>query len=292
MSNTSTATKQNSAVLLISCPDSQGINATVTKFISDHCGNIIHLDQHVDFEQNIFLMRIEWSLDEFDLTQDKFGTAFRPIQETFKICWHLYFPNHKTRIAVFVSKQSHCLHDLLARIDAGEWDATIPLIISNHQDLESVAKKYNVEYRCLPITRGNKREQEQRQIELLKEFNIDLTILARYMQIVSPTLLEHFPNRMINIHHSFLPAFAGARPYHAAYARGVKIIGATSHYVTPDLDAGPIIEQDVIHISHKDTIADLIRKGRDLEKVVLARAVWHHLQRNVLVYGNKTVIFE
>jgi formyltetrahydrofolate deformylase len=284
--------KNPSAILLISCPDQQGIDAAVTHFISEHNGNIIHLDQHVDFEENVFFMRIEWELEPFDIARHEIAKQIEPLAADFQMNWDLRFSDNRQRMALFVSKMPHCLYDILARWQSGEWDVDIPLIISNHEDLAPLAEKADIDFHHVPITKATKQEQEAREVDLLKAHDIDFVVLARYMQIVSPTLLQHFPNRMINIHHSFLPAFPGAKPYHSAYARGVKIIGTTSHYVTEDLDAGPIIAQDVIRVSHKDTVTDLVRKGRDLEKIVLSRAIWAHLQNKILVYNNKTVIFE
>jgi formyltetrahydrofolate deformylase len=281
-----------SAILLISCPDQQGIDAAVTGFISRHHGNIIHLDQHVDFEQNVFFMRIEWEIPGFDIPRADIAPQFSELAGKFHIQWELYFSDHKPRMAVFVSRLSHCLYDIIARVHAKEWDVELPLIISNHDELAPLAGKFGIEYHHMPIRKENKAAQEAKELQLLKQHHINFIVLARYMQIISPALLNAYPHRMINIHHSFLPAFPGARPYHSAHARGVKIIGATSHYVTEELDAGPIIEQDIIRVSHKDTIPDLVRKGRDLEKIVLARAIWHHLQHKILVYNNKTVIFE
>jgi len=288
----STVNESNSAVLLISCPDAKGIDATVTKFISDHNGNIIHLDQHVDFQQNVFFMRIEWELDAFTIPPLEIRNEFKEVADAFKMSWDLRLSGHTQRIGIFVSKQSHCLYDIFARIHAGEWNAHVPVVISNHPDLEEVATTFGSTFHHVPITPDTKEEQEKRQLEILREAKVDFIVLARYMQILTDNLLDHYANRIINIHHSFLPAFPGAKPYQSAYARGVKIIGATSHYVTTELDAGPIIEQDTIRVSHKDTVPDLMRKGRDLEKIVLSRAIWHHLQNKILVYSNKTVIFE
>jgi len=288
----STKSKTPSAVLLISCPDQKGIDAAITGFISEHHGNIIHLDQHVDFEQNVFFMRIEWELEGFLIEQNQIEEQFRLQADKFDITWQLFFTARKPRMAIFVSRLSHCLHDILARVHPDEWQVEIPLIIGNHPDLGNLVSKFGIPYHHIPITKDNKAEQEKKELELLQEHQVDFVVLARYMQIISPLLLTAYKNRMINIHHSFLPAFPGARPYHSAHARGVKIIGATSHYVTTDLDAGPIIEQDIIRVSHKDRIIDLVRKGRDLEKIVLSRAIWNHLQHKILVYNNKTVIFD
>lgn len=238
-------------------------------------------------------MRAEWDLNNTNLPVEELGVRFQAeIAEKFGMQWKLYFSDGTPRIAVFVSKLSHCLYDILSRYQAKEWDVEIPLIISNHNNLETVAKGFGIDYYIFPITKTNKRSQEQKQLALLKEHNIETIVLARYMQIMTNEFVKNYPNRIINIHHSFLPAFPGAQPYHSAYERGVKIIGATSHYVTSELDAGPIIEQDIVNISHKDTVMDLIRKGRDLEKVVLARTIWHHLRRKVLVHDNRTIVFE
>ncbi len=284
--------KRNTAILLIHCPDRQGILATVTEFLNKNQGNIIYLDQHVDRQEKIFYMRVEWELDGFAIPSEKIGEYFATLIGTpLKMNWKLYFSDEVPRMALFVSKMPHCLFDILARYAAGEWDVEIPVIISNHELLRPVADRFGIEFHYCPVTAENKEEMEKEEIKLLKEKNIDFVVLARYMQILSPDFVKQFPNKIINIHHSFLPAFAGAKPYHAAHERGVKIIGATSHYVTSDLDAGPIIEQDVTRSSHVDTIQKLIRKGRDLEKIVLSQAVYKHLQRKILVYNNRTVVF-
>lgn len=281
-----------SASLLIHCPDRQGLVASITEFIYKNNGNILYLEQHVDGEQKVFFMRIEWDLEKFSVPADKIGDYFQTlIAEKFKMQWELHFSDEIPRMAVFVSQLPHCLYDILSRYRAQEWAVEVPLIISNHQDLESVAQRFNIDYKFFPITKKNKVEQEKKQLALLKKHKIDFIVLARYMQILSENLVSQYQNQIINIHHSFLPAFPGAKPYHSAYERGVKIIGATSHYVTKELDTGPIIEQDVVRVSHKDSVKNLIRKGRDLEKVVLSRAIWYHLKRKILVYNNKTVIF-
>ena len=288
-----TQNQTRSAILLVYCADRKGLIASVTEFIYRSNGNIIRLDQHVDSKKRIFFMRAEWDLNNTNLPVEELGVRFQAeIAEKFGMQWKLYFSDETHRIAVFVSKLSHCLYDILSRYQAKEWDVEIPLIISNHPDLEPVAKGFGIDYYVFPITKTNKRSQEQKQLALLKEHNIETIVLARYMQIMTNEFVKNYPNRIINIHHSFLPAFPGAQPYHSAYERGVKIIGATSHYVTSELDAGPIIEQDIVNISHKDTVMDLIRKGRDLEKVVLARTIWHHLRRKVLVHDNRTIVFE
>lgn len=280
-----------SAILLISCPDQQGIVCTVTDFLMRHNGNIINLEQHTDTEESVFFMRVEWELNGFSLPRDQITEKFSLIADRHQMKAELHFSDYRPRMAVFVSKFSHCIQDLLARKHSGEWNVEIPVIISNHPDLKPLAEMYGIDYRTIPITKENKNEQEEKTKTLLKEYNIDLIVLARYMQILSDDFCADFPNRIINIHHSFLPAFIGAKPYHSAHQRGVKIVGATSHYVTSDLDEGPIIEQEVMRVSHKDSVDDLIRKGRDLEKVVLSRAVWAHLQNKVLTYKNRTVIF-
>ncbi len=280
------------AKLLIYCPDCPGILAQVTNFITVNKGNIVYLDQYVDHVDNIFFMRIEWALEEFliprDKIQDYFGTLFA---KRYDMKFRLYFSDVKPRMAIFVSKMSHCLYDILARYNAGEWDVEIPLIISNHPDLQEVACRFGIPFHVFEITKENKAAQEEAEMELLGRERVSFIVLARYMQIISEKMITAYPNHIINIHHSFLPAFMGAKPYHAAYERGVKIIGATSHYVTQDLDAGPIIEQDVVRITHKDTVQDLIGKGKDLEKIVLSRAVKKHIDRKILVFKNKTVIF-
>ncbi len=280
------------AVLRIHCPDQRGIVARVTDFIHRNNGNIVGLDQHTDRDEKRFFMRLEWELDGFQLTREQISSAFEySIAAPCKMKWKLNFSDEIPRMAIFVSKMSHCLYDILARYQSGEIKAEIPLVISNHPDMEQVVKKFGIPYIHIPITAANKEEQEKKEIQLLKEHNIDFIVLARYMQILSPSFVEAYPERIINIHHSFLPAFIGAKPYHAAHARGVKIIGATSHYVTSDLDAGPIIEQDVAHISHHDSIDRLIEKGRDVEKIVLSRAVMAHVNRKTLIYKNKTIVF-
>ena len=280
------------AKLLLHCPDKPGILAEVTDFITVNKGNIIYLDQYVDHVENIFFMRIEWELKDFLIPQEKIEDYFATLYaQKYEMNFRLYFSDMKPRMAIFVSKMSHCLFDLLAHYTAGEWNVDIPLIISNHPDLQHVAERFGIPFYLFPITKETKTEQESLEIELLAKHGIDFIVLARYMQVLSQQLIDTYPNRIINIHHSFLPAFVGAKPYHAAFERGVKIIGATSHYVTADLDAGPIIEQDVVRITHKDTVQDLINKGKDLEKIVLSRAVQKHIEHKVLAYKNKTVIF-
>lgn len=282
-----------SAILLIHCKDQSGIVNAVTDFIFINGGNILKLDQHVDSEPQRFFMRIEWDLRDFGIKAEKIGSRFdKQVSRRFEMQWQLFFSDDVPRMALFVSRQPHCFYDILARHESGEWKVEIPLIISNHPDMEIVAKKFGIDYYGLPITAENKKQQEAKQLELMEQYNIDFIVLARYMQILSETFIEQYQQKIINIHHSFLPAFPGSRPYHLAHERGVKIIGATSHYVTAELDAGPIIEQDVVHISHEDSVQDMIRKGRDLEKIVLSRAIWNQLGRNILVCGNKTVIFD
>jgi len=280
------------AILLIHCPDKQGLLAMVTEFINKNNGNILYLDQHVDREEKLFYMRVEWELANFSIPKDKIADYFETlIANNNEMTFELHFSEEKPRMAIFVSKMSHCLFDILARYTAGEWNVEIPLIISNHPDMAPVAEGFGIDYHVFPINKFNKEELEPKELALLKEYNIDFIVLARYMQIISDDFINHYPHRIINIHHSFLPAFVGAKPYHAAYERGVKIIGATSHYVTPELDAGPIIKQEVAHVSHKDTVNDLIAKGRDLEKIVLSKAVNKHIERKILVYNNRTVVF-
>jgi len=280
------------AKLLLHCPDKPGILAEVTDFITVNKGNIIYLDQYVDHVENIFFMRIEWELKDFLVPQEKIEDYFATLYaQKYEMNFRLYFSDTKPRMAIFVSKMSHCLFDLLARYTAGEWNVEIPLIISNHPDLQHVAERFGIPFHLFPITKETKAEQEKKEMELLAKHKITFIVLARYMQVISEQMINAYPNRIINIHHSFLPAFVGAKPYHAAFERGVKIIGATSHYVTTELDAGPIIEQDVVRITHKDTVQDLVNKGKDLEKIVLSRAVQKHIERKVLAYKNKTVIF-
>lgn len=280
------------AKLLLHCPDKPGILAEVTDFITVNKGNIIYLDQYVDHVENIFFMRIEWELKDFLVPQEKIEDYFATLYaQKYEMNFRLYFSDTKPRMAIFVSKMSHCLFDLLARYTAGEWNVEIPLIISNHPDLQHVAERFGIPFHLFPITKETKEEQEKKEMELLAKHKITFIVLARYMQVISEQMINAYPNRIINIHHSFLPAFVGAKPYHAAFERGVKIIGATSHYVTTELDAGPIIEQDVVRITHKDTVQDLVNKGKDLERIVLSRAVQKHIERKVLAYKNKTVIF-
>jgi len=287
-----TTTQTRSATLLMHCPDRTGLVAAVTDWLYKHDGNILYLDQHVDQQQQVFFMRVEWDLTRFNIPRDKIGEFFQiSIAERYAMQWTLHFSDEIPRMAIFVSKLSHCLYDILSHTESGEWPVRAPLIISNHPALEPVARRAGIDYHVVPVTPEAKADAERRQLDLLAQHNIDFVVLARYMQILSADFIARYPNRIINIHHSFLPAFAGANPYRAAHARGVKIIGATAHYVTPELDAGPIIEQDVTRVSHKDSVADMIRKGQDLEKLVLSRAIWCHLNHKVLVYGNRTVVF-
>lgn len=279
------------AVLLISCPDREGIVAAVTRFLAEFHGNIIDLDQHVDRQEGVFFMRVVWDLSAFAVPLADFAEAFAAISETYQMTWSLHPSAEKVRAAIFVSKQDHCFYDLLARYAAGHGPIEPVLVISNHKDLAQASANFGLPYHHLPVTAANKVAQEAQQLKILAEAKIDLIILARYMQILSPQIVDAYPNQIINIHHSFLPAFPGAKPYHQAHQRGVKIIGATSHYVTADLDAGPIIEQDVVRITHKDSPRSLVHKGRDLEKIVLARAVESHIHHKILVYNNKTVVF-
>ncbi len=279
------------AILLISSPDQRGITASVTDFIYAHNGNIVDADQHIDGQNNTFFMRIEWSLDGFDIDRDDIITEFKPIADKFQMTWELSFSDQVTRVAIFVSRHLHCLQDLLYRHKSGQLSCEIPLIIGNHSEAEPIANDFGIKFAKIPITKDNKEEQEHKEIEMIHKEGIDLIVLARYHQIFSENFVSAFHNRMINIHHSFLPAFAGKNPYLQAYQKGVKIIGATSHYVTKELDEGPIIEQSTVRISHRDSLEDLVRKGEDLEKVVLSRAIRLALQKKVLSYGNKTVIF-
>jgi formyltetrahydrofolate deformylase len=282
--------KSPTATLLISCPDRKGLVAKIANFIYANGGNIIHADQHTDFSAGLFLTRIEWELEDFNLPREVISPAFAAIAKPLEANWKLHFSDTVPRLAIWVTKQDHCLLDLLWRQQAKEIPAQIPLILSNHTHLQPIAEQFGIEFYHLPITPDTKAQQEAKALELLQQYQIDLVVLAKYMQVLTPNFISQFP-QAINIHHSFLPAFPGANPYDQAYQRGVKIIGATAHYVTAELDEGPIIEQDVVRVSHRDNVADLIRKGKDLERMVLARAVRLHLQNRVLVYGNRTVVF-
>ena len=282
------------AILLLHCPDKPGIISEITRFITDNKGNIVYLDQYVDRQDGMFFMRIEWELDGFLIPRDKVREYISTLYtKRYGITFNLYFNDEKPRMAIFVSKMSHCLYDLLARYKAGEWEVEIPCIISNHEDLRYVSEQFDIPYYVWSINKdhSNKEEVEKAEMELLREKKVTFIVLARYMQIISDEMIAQYPHHIINIHHSFLPAFVGAKPYHQAWERGVKIIGATSHYVTAELDAGPIIEQDVVRITHKDTPESLVLKGKDLEKIVLSHAVSKHIQRKILTYKNKTIIF-
>jgi formyltetrahydrofolate deformylase len=283
---------KNTATLLITCPDTKGIVAAIADFLYQHNANILHADQHQDAENNLFLMRVEWDIANFNLEAASFSTAFSPIATKFSMQWQLKMSQNKTRVAIMVSQYDHCLADLLHRHKSGELTCEIPLVISNHKDTEALVKFYGVDFHYLPMTKETKAEVEAAEFALFAKYNIDLIVLARYMQILSPIFVQLYPQRIINIHHSFLPAFIGAKPYHRAFERGVKLIGATSHYVTEILDEGPIIEQDIDRISHRDQVEDLIQKGRDLERVVLSKAVRWHIENRILLYANKTVIFD
>lgn len=279
-------------IILINCKDQAGIISSVTQFIHSHLGNIVYLDQHVDKFSNVFFMRLETEFESNDFDQRFFESKFNTaLAQRYHMRWSIHLDGHKPRMALFVSKYNHCLYDLLGRHNSGELNVEIPFILSNHQDLKFIADQFQIPFYHVPFSKATKEEAEEKQLSLLKEHNIDFIVLARYMQIISERLITVYPNRIINIHHSFLPAFAGAKPYHAAFKRGVKIIGATSHYITSELDAGPIIEQDVTAVSHSHSISDFISKGRDLEKIVLSRAIKLHVLRKTMVYNNKTVIF-
>ena len=280
------------AVLLLSCADSKGLVAKISDFIFRHNGNIVHADQHSSKTDKLFFMRIEWELNGFALGREEIPAAFAPLAKQFNMKWDLHFTDYTPRMAIFVSKHMHCLHDLILRRHMDELAAGVEAVISNHPDAGDLVKQFGIKFFHFPITEKNKKRQEAKELKLLREMNIDLVVLARYMQIISGKFLEYYSNRIINIHHSFLPAFAGGNPYKQAYNRGVKIIGATGHYVTEQLDEGPIIAQDVIKISHRDTITDIQTKSKDLERIVLARALRLHLENRILVYGSKTIVFE
>lgn len=284
--------KNVTAVLLLSCPDRKGLVAGVSGFLYENNGNIIHADQHTDAEKGIFLQRVEWEIKDFKIPREKIGNAFQPFAKKFNMKWQLRFSDYVPRMAVFASKEEHCLYELLLRQRMKEFNVEIPLIISNHPDLQPIAENFGVEFKYYPVSDNTRASYEKRIIRNLEEHDIELIALAKYMQVLSGKIISKYPNKIINIHHSFLPAFAGGRAYHQAHARGVKIIGATAHYVTEELDQGPIIEQDVIKVSHRDSVDDLFRKGKDMEKIVLARAVDLHLRNKILVYDNKTVIFD
>lgn len=283
--------RQLTAVLLLTCPDRRGLVSRIAHFIFERGGNILTLDEYVDPEDKLFSIRISWSMADFSIPFDEVSDAFAPLAKEFRAHWTINFLEKRRRVAVFVSKYDHCLREILWRHSLDEFGIEIPLIISNHPDLQSIAQRYDIPFFIFPINKENKAEQEKRELALLAEHEVETIVLARYMQILSPQIVNAFPNRIINIHHSFLPAFIGGNPYRQAYERGVKIIGATSHYVTAELDEGPIIEQDIVRISHRDSLKDLIRKGRDLERIVLVRALQAHAAHRVLVHGRKTIIF-
>jgi formyltetrahydrofolate deformylase len=283
---------KNSAVILVSCPDQKGVVATLSDFVFRHNGNILHADEHADEGSNLFLMRVEFDPTEFDIPLADFAKHFSPIAAKFEMNWRLAHSSYRPKMVILVSKYDHCLVDLLYRHQSGELACDIPCIVSNHPDSQSIADFYRVPFFLVPVEKENKQAAERQILALLEQQAVDFIVLARYMQILSPEFVNAYRNRIINIHHSFLPAFVGAKPYHQAFTRGVKLIGATSHYVTEVLDDGPIIEQDVIRISHRDSLDDLLQKGRDLEKVVLSRAVRWHIENRILLYGNKTVVFD
>jgi formyltetrahydrofolate deformylase len=284
------------ATLLITCPDQRGILAAVSGFVDHHNGSILRAGEHLEPDTNLYLLRVEWDLANFALPDDRIAVEFTPIADKFQMKWRLAFSARKKRVAIFVSKMAHCLADLLYRHQIGEIECELPIIVSNHPDARPLAEFHKVPYVELPLdssmSKDNKAEVEARQLALMREHRIDLIILARYMQILTPRFIAAYPDGIINIHHSFLPAFIGARPHQRSYERGVKLIGATAHYVTEVLDEGPIIEQDVARVTHHDSLESLIGKGRDLERVVLSRAVRWHLEDRILVYGRKTVVFE
>jgi formyltetrahydrofolate deformylase len=283
---------KNSAILLVQCPDRKGLDAAIADFIYWHGGDILHFEQHQAGTERFYLARIEWDLTGFELDLKDFPQWFTSIAEQFSIRWRITTSSYRPRVAIFVSKYDHCLVDLLYRQRNGELTCEYPLIISNHADAKRHADFYGIPYHIVPVTKENKPQAEQRQLELLRENGIELIVLARYMQVLSADFIRHYPQQIINIHHSFLPAFVGAKPHHQAFERGVKLIGATAHYVTEVLDDGPIIEQGVARISHRDALEDLVEKGRDMERAVLSRAVRWHIENRILLYGNKTVIFE
>jgi formyltetrahydrofolate deformylase len=281
-----------SYILNINCPDQKGIIATVTNFIHQKSGNILYIDQYVDRENKLFFMRLECEFINGVFTKEEFSAALdTSIANQYNLAYDLYDRDYRPKMALFVSKYDHCLYDILARHQSKELAVDIPFILSNHKDLESISKRFDLPFYHVPVTKDTKEEAEARQLKILRQHQVECIVLARYMQIISPKLIAEYANKIINIHHSFLPAFPGAKPYHSAYERGVKIIGATSHYVTEELDAGPIIEQNITQVSHLHSIEDFIAKGRDLERIVLSKAIQLHVNRKVLVYQNKTVIF-
>ncbi|NPB08181.1 MAG: formyltetrahydrofolate deformylase [Aquificae bacterium] len=280
------------AVLLVSCPDRKGIVKEISSFIADNGGNIVKFDQHIDEQTGTFLARVEWELKDFSLGREEIGRAFGEVAEKFSMDYRISFTDEVKRVAIFVSRQEHCFYDLMQRFHSGELKGKVVLVVSNHESPSKTARFFGVPFYHIPKTKENRKQAEERELRLLGEYGVDLVVLARYMQILSPDFVGRYRNRIINIHHSFLPAFPGARPYERAFRKGVKIIGATAHYVTEDLDEGPIIEQDVVRVNHKDSLEDFIRKGKDIEKMVLARAVRWHLEDKILVYNGKTVVFE
>ena len=288
----SPTTPRRTATLLIDCPDAKGLVAAVSGFLYHHGANILHSDQHRDDELGLFFMRNEWDLADFALDEPAFTAAFRPLAERFNMNWRVEYSSKPLKVAIFVSKQLHCLSDLLERFSTQDLPGELRVVVSNHDDAGPLTRFHGVRFEHIPVTQQNKTQAERRQLEILDEESVDLIILARYMQVLSGDFVARIPGRIINVHHSFLPAFSGAKPYHAAHQRGVKLIGATSHYVTEVLDDGPIIEQDVVRVSHRDSVAGMIRQGRDVERVVLSRAVRWHLEHRILAYSNKTVIFD
>lgn len=283
---------KDTATLLITCPDKKGIVATVADFLYKHNANILHADEHQDSEKNLFFLRTQWDMSGFALSRKKFEVRFAPIADKFQMKWKIFYSTDKPKIAIFASKEEHCLSDLLYRHKSKELNCGIPLIISNHPDAKALSGFHGIPFYEIDMDKDNKTGAEQRILSLLKKNNVDLVVLARYMRILSENFIHEFGNPIINIHHSFLPAFVGSKPYHQAYERGVKVIGATAHYVTADLDQGPIIGQDVLRVSHRDSVGDLAQKGKDIEKIVLSRAVKLHIENRVLTYGNKTVVFD
>jgi formyltetrahydrofolate deformylase len=280
------------AVLLIECEDQQGIVSSITEFIYSNQGNIIDLDQYTDHDNSHFFMRLEWSMGSFTIKREKISEYFDTLLgNRFSIRFDLYFTDERPKMGLFVTKLSHCLFDILGRWQSGELEVEIPVVISNHENLRSTVERFDIPFEYIPISNENKAKQEQKQLEVLSKYDIDFVVLARYMQIISPNFIKRYSNKIINIHHSFLPAFVGAKPYHAAFERGVKIIGATAHYVTDSLDAGPIIDQNIAHVSHRNSVKDLVKIGQDIEKLVLAKAINLHVKRKMLVVGNKTIVF-
>lgn len=280
-------------ILTAQCPDRPGLVAAISNWIMQNGGNILQLDQHVDPVSQQFFIRVQWALETFNIPRDQIVVrCLRDLATDLDLDYRISYSDERPRMAIFVTHLAHCLWDILARCESGELAVDVPVIISNHESLRPVAERFGIPYVCLPVTPDNKSAQEARQLEILREHAVDFVVLARYMQVLSDNMVQQYPNRIINIHHSFLPAFAGAKPYHRAYERGVKLIGATAHYVTGELDEGPIIEQDTSHVSHRDTVDDLTRLGRDLEKIVLSRALFRHVHHQVLVHGRRTVVFD